>query len=102
MNEDYAEGDPLAVTVGKGLANKLGNAQERKHLGLTESSDVPENMSKLYLANHTTKLFTGYTFFFFNGVQLDILNSKEGWPTQIKARGAMVGRYKKLPARSVF
>lgn len=29
MNGDYAEGDPFAVTVGKGSANKLGNAQEK-------------------------------------------------------------------------
>lgn len=60
-----AEGVPLAVTAGKGLANKLGNSQERKHLGLRTSSDFPENVPKLYLANHTTKLFTDYTFFFF-------------------------------------
>ena len=51
MNEDQAE-DPLAVRVGKGLANKLGNAQERKHLGLRDSSDFLENVPKLYLANH--------------------------------------------------
>lgn len=78
MNEDYAEGDPLAVTVGKGLANKLGNAQERKHLGLTESSDVPENMPKLYLANHTTKLFTGYIFFFFMASNLTLSIQRKG------------------------
>jgi len=62
MNEDHAGDNPLAVTVGKGLANKLGNAQKSKHLGLRDSTDFLENVSKLYFANHITKLFTDYFF----------------------------------------
>lgn len=56
-NEDYTRG-ALAVTAGKGLAKKLGNAQERRHLELKESSHFPENIPKLYLGNHKIKFLT--------------------------------------------
>lgn len=96
INEDYTRG-ALAVTAGKGLANKLGNAQERRHLELKESSHFPENIPKLYLVNH--KLFTDYIFFlFFYSVQLDMFNSMEERPMQIKATGAIAGKCQVLHA----
>lgn len=55
INEDYTRG---ALAVAKGLAKKLGNSQERRHLEVKKSSHFPENIPKLCLGNHKIKFLT--------------------------------------------